>query len=366
MRILKGSVLFICCMLLSISCGDNTTDTGNDNYDRSALLANIADNIIIPSYQVHNDNVIRLDESFDAFKENSTIVNLASLRQSFITAYSSWQTVSMFQIGKSEEIDLRGYSNIFPTSPEKINDFALNGSYNLELPSTRDAQGFPALDYLLYGTGLSDEDVLEQLSDSNFMNYTEALIERLVELTNTVNEDWSTYRDVFANNDGTSATSSINKLVNDYLFYYEKFLRAGKVGIPAGVFSSSPLSDLVEAPYSAVYSKDLLLQALESAESFFEGKHTEGDAIGEGLVSYLDFLDTNTDGEKLSKKIMDQFDNARLSIQELNNDLSSQVEDDNMKMLSAYDELQKNVVYLKVDMLQALNIKVDYVDADGD
>jgi hypothetical protein len=35
-------------------------------------------------------------------------------------------------------------------------------------------------------------------------------------------------------------------------------------------------------------------------------------------------------------------------------------------MLQTYDELQKNVILLKVDMLQALNINVDYVDADGD
>ena len=35
-------------------------------------------------------------------------------------------------------------------------------------------------------------------------------------------------------------------------------------------------------------------------------------------------------------------------------------------MLQTYDELQKNVVNMKVDMLQALNIRVDYVDADGD
>ena len=35
-------------------------------------------------------------------------------------------------------------------------------------------------------------------------------------------------------------------------------------------------------------------------------------------------------------------------------------------MLIAYDVIQANVVFLKVDMLQVLNISVDYVDADGD
>ena len=35
-------------------------------------------------------------------------------------------------------------------------------------------------------------------------------------------------------------------------------------------------------------------------------------------------------------------------------------------MTEAYDALQLVVVALKVDMLQAFNVSVDYVDADGD
>ena len=35
-------------------------------------------------------------------------------------------------------------------------------------------------------------------------------------------------------------------------------------------------------------------------------------------------------------------------------------------MLKTYDVIQAGVVMLKVDMLQKLNISVDYVDADGD
>jgi hypothetical protein len=43
-----------------------------------------------------------------------------------------------------------------------------------------------------------------------------------------------------------------------------------------------------------------------------------------------------------------------------------QVVENNLSMLSTYDVIQANVVLLKVDMLQKLNINVDYADADGD
>ena len=46
--------------------------------------------------------------------------------------------------------------------------------------------------------------------------------------------------------------------------------------------------------------------------------------------------------------------------------MSGQIESDLIKVLKTYDEIQTAVVLLKVDMLQALNIAVDYADADGD
>jgi hypothetical protein len=35
-------------------------------------------------------------------------------------------------------------------------------------------------------------------------------------------------------------------------------------------------------------------------------------------------------------------------------------------MLLTYDAIQRTVTLLKVDMLQKLNVSVDYADADGD
>jgi hypothetical protein len=35
-------------------------------------------------------------------------------------------------------------------------------------------------------------------------------------------------------------------------------------------------------------------------------------------------------------------------------------------MILAYDALQQNVIYTKLDMMQALNITIDYIDSDGE
>ena len=94
--------------------------------------------------------------------------------------------------------------------------------------------------------------------------------------------------------------------------------------------------------------------------------HFDGQNSGISLNDYLDELNSIKDTEDLSVLINTQFDLARTKANNLSEDLGDQVETNNTLMLETFDELQKNVVYMKVDLFQALNVKIDYVDADGD
>ncbi len=369
MKALISSFLIVLLVLSTQSCGENDIseiDIPNDNFDRGALLTDIADNVIIPGYINYTTDLANLDLMANNFSTNPDAETLFQLKLEFKNAYLSWQSVSMFEIGKAEALALRNNTNIYPTNTSEIEENISTGEYNLALPSKIDEQGFPALDYLLYGVADTEEEIVKYHSENEkARNYLTDLTSRLVSLTNEVKEDWvGDYRAYFIENDGSSATSSLNKLVNDYIFYYEKFLRAGKIGIPAGVFSGNPLPNTAEGLYSEEYSKTLFLQGLNAASDFFVGASTNHDEIGESLKSYLDYLDP--DGNALSEKIITQFEEIKAKANELDDNFVTQIASDNTKMLETYDELQKNVILLKVDMLQALNIKVDFVDADGD
>ena len=68
----------------------------------------------------------------------------------------------------------------------------------------------------------------------------------------------------------------------------------------------------------------------------------------------------------MSTIINNQFNTVLEVNATLNNSFSTQVTSDNAKMILANDALQQNVIYTKLDMMQALNITIDYVDSDGD
>jgi len=193
------------------------------------------------------------------------------------------------------------------------------------------------------------------------------LVDRLFYLNQSILQDWeSNFKTTFINNSGSSATASTDKMVNDFLFYYEKFFRAGKIGIPAGVFSGNTLGHTVEAPFSGIYSKQLCLSAFDAIQNFFSGESFDGSSTGTSLKQYLQSVAEANNTEDIAQKIINQWQLAEEKILDLENNFKEQVETDHLKMLAAYDEIQKSVVTMKVDMMQALNIQIDYVDADGD
>lgn len=365
-------VLLLVITVFLFSCDSGSDESAGDNFDRGAMLANWADNIIIPAYANYEKELDALVSSVETFTADASESNLVSLRDKWQSAYLAWQWVSMFEIGRAEALSMQSYSNLYPTNPTEIEASITSGDYNLELPSRRDQQGFPAIDYLINGLGSTDADIVAFYTNiqtgSSYKTYLSDIVNRLHSMTTEVVEDWNNgYRDTFVNNDGSSATGAVNKVVNDYIYYFEKHLRASKIGIPAGVFSSnSPDPTDVEAFYNSDFSKALYEEALAASEAFFNGQHYGSATKGESFATYLEYLNSIKEGEDLVKLINDQFVTIEATGANLLDDFSEQVETNNTLMLNTYDELQKNVIYFKLDMLQALNIKVDYVDADGD
>ncbi|WBU89530.1 imelysin family protein [Cellulophaga omnivescoria] len=348
-----------------------TTNNGKDDFNRGELLANIADNIIIPAYEDLSTKLNNLEDEKNIFIASPSETNLVTLREKWLSAYKVWQSVEMYNIGKAEEINYGFQMNIYPTTVEDIESNVSSGTYDLTHPNNNDAVGFPALDYLLNGLANTDTEIVEKYTNTTsgdgYKNYMSDVVNQMNTLTNTVLNDWKNgFRDTFVASTENTATSSFNKLANDFVYYFEKGLRANKVGIPAGVFSTEPLPTKVEAFYSNENSKDLLVAALENIKNFINGKAYNSTATGVGFADYLDYLNNITQGEDLNVAINNKIDDASAKVLTLDASLSNQVETDNVKMTEAYDALQKVVVLIKVDMLQAFSVSVDYTDADGD
>ncbi len=371
---MKKNIAFLTLLILFFSCTktEDTQEEDTNKYNRTALLTNWADNIIIPSYANYQSKVQTVVADVNTFNTTPNVANLQTLRASWLEAYKAFQYVVPFNFGKAEAIYIKESANTYPTNASGIDTNISSGTYNLALNSQFDKQGFPALDYLINGLATADTEIVGFYStNSNATNYKQYLLavaNRLKTNVDAVVTDWNSgYKATYIANNGTSIISSVNITTNNFVKSLEKDIRTGKVGIPAGKFSAGvKFPEKVEAYYKNDLSKILLNEAVKASQDFFNGKHFASATTGESLKSYLDFLNTVRSRQKLSDIINNQFTTIFTANNTLSASFSSQVNTDNSKMLAAFDAMQQNVVYTKLDMMQALNISIDYVDSDGD
>lgn len=372
---MKKIVLFIALSLMVFSC--SSSDSNNDggsavSVDRSALLTHWADDIIIPSYQDYDSKLTSLQTSVQTFNAAPSETNLAAVRTNWLAAYQAYQYVALYAFGKAETIFLKESANTYPASASGIEQNITSGSYNLSLYAQYDKQGFPGLDYLINGTGSSDAAIVAVYSThanaSGYRQYLLEVVTRLKSTAETVLADWNNgYRNSYVSSTGTTVSSAVNKTTNNFVKSLEKDIRTAKLGIPSGEFSNGTVyPDKVEAYYKGDVSKLLLNTSLQASRDFFLGKSFGSNQKGAGLKSYLDAVGAVRNGQLLSDIIDNQYASVFTANAALNDNFAQQIVQDNAKMNTAYDVLQQLVIYTKLDMMQALNITIDYVDGDGD
>lgn len=359
-------------VIIACSSGDGGSESSGDGYNRTDLLTSWTDNIIIPSFENYQTKVTTLQSKVSDFNAAPSTAGLTEVRTAWLEAYKAFQYVSIFEIGKAEEISFVSFTNIYPTDATGIEANIAAGGYNLTSLTQISRQGFPAFDYMINGLGTDDTAIVGfYTTNSNAVKYKQYLTDlsaRLKSNADLLTNDWKgAYRNTFIASNGNTASSSVNRMVNIFVKNYEKNVRAGKVGIPAGVYSSgTTFAGKVEGYYKNDISKVLLNEGVKATQDFFNGKYFASATTSHGLKAYLDYLNVMKNGQKLSDIINNQFTTIFNTNAQLNDSFSEQVTLDNSKMITAFDQLQWNVVYFKTDMMPALNITVDYVDADGD
>ena len=375
---MKTLKIFISISILSIfiiSCSSSSDDEQSTipDFDRSMVLKNYADNIIIPRLNNFKSSVDYLKESGDAYVDSPDITTYTELHNSWLEAYINWQYVEMFNIGKAEEIMFFSKTNTYPVNEGRIQENINNQKTDLSNPNDWSCQGFPGLDYMIHGIANTENEIINQYIQNPLNGkYLKVVLNELNNNTDLVLDDWNTYRNTFVNSIENTATSAFNMLTNDFVYYFEKGLRTNKIGIPSGVFSNNPLSNKVEAYYSSKngiedVSRDLIENALNAVDLVFQGKSSNQSPVGPSFKTYLDFIKANNvSADDIGSIVVNKIQTANQKILDLNKNFINQVENDNGKMLAAFDALQTIVVNLKTDMLSLFNVAVDYTDADGD
>ena len=349
-------------LLWMASCSPDDGDTTPD-FDRGSVLADQANNIILPSFSELATTCESLDNSINALIANPSIINLEEARSNLFDARLAYQKCSPYSsFGPSNSYALRNELNTFPSDATLIEQNIASGEFVLGSISNLDAQGFPAIEYLLWGAN-NDAEILNALTnDSNRCDYLTSLSARCQEIASTVSDEWTSYSTMYIQQDGTDVGSSLGMVVNSLNLDFEKFIRDGKVGIPLGIRSlGNPLPSHVEAPYSG-NSKALLKASLEGLLLLIEG--SAGSSYS--LSTYMDHVGAQHSGTELSGVIRNHINDLMNQVNAIDRPLEAWLVEEAGAADQLYTDLQQLVVYLKVDMTSSLGILISYQDTDGD
>ncbi len=358
------TVLIVGFTLSSCNNKSNKKDDDNsDNFDRAAMLTDVADLLIIPNFETLQTEVNDLKTAIETFNTTSNEANLIATREAWVDAAMAHQHCSAFGFGPGKLL-LGPYASVlgvFPVNESAVEANIVDDSFDLPNSFSKDIRGFYAIEYLIYREGLSDADIVSSF-DADRKAYLLLIVNELKSTFDNIVAEWNgSYRADFIASTGTSAGSSLSLYYNDFVKDYEN-LKNFKLELPAGLTAGfeTPDPTLVEAYYSGI-SRDLIVEHFKSCTNIWSGTSKDGTNI-QGFEEYLAVL---VGGPELAT----QTNTTITQIEDLINALPAGKLSDNIAdpaIETLRDKLQDNTANFKSSLSSILGISITYSSGDGD
>lgn len=370
----------ILCLLVStiavfVACTKKSgSENNNDNFDQSAMLANMANNLIVPGYSDLATQSENLFVAINGFVADPSSANLTTVQDQFKSTYKSYIHVEPYDFGPANgTVMLNNSINYWPTKPALINS-EIAGSTTIGSDYVNglgaEKKGFPALGYLLFditnGNGAVIDSFTNSAAAARRKQYVVALARNIADNATAVYQEWNdTYADTFKKNTGTELNTSLSLLLNNFVINFETS-KNKRIGIPIGrkdnFTTTAPDPTAVELPYTD-FAKDMLAETAATLANLYMGK-AAGD--GPGFDDYAASL--NADGSALNDSIKAEFIKFQANITAIPSPMQASVVGDQTSgpVYDAWVESKKLLVLLKVDLAADLGILITFSDNDGD
>lgn len=357
-------VIFVLISFFGLSSCGNDTETKKTEFDRKELLANIATNLIIPSYQNLESNTNLLVEATQNFTQNPSVSTLEAAQSAWKSAYLSFQDANVYNFGAAQGTLGSLLENVgtFPVSTTKIENYITAGNSSLN-NFDRDSRGFLGVEYLLFDKE-NKTNIVSKYTDSKRKEYLLAVVQNIQTEVKKVNDSWKNgYKETFTNNIGTDAGSGVSILFNEWNKSFES-IKNFKLGLPLGRRAGQTQADpkLVEAYYSK--ESILFLKAhFSTIERIWYGKMLNGQD-GVGFEEYLMSIEG---GEAIVLETKAQLEEVEKVINLLpNENLQTQIISNPTAINNVLTEMQKLTRFFKSEMISLLGITITYDSGDGD
>jgi len=328
-----------------------------DTFDKAPLLANYADNLIIPIFKELEEQATEYLREVESFTTSPDSASLQLLQVRWFELSYIWQLAQAYNFGPALSSSSSLVENIgsWPVNTDQLSLQISSQDTSLQ-NFEGDTKGIYALEYLIWGDG-SLTALLNFYTGPNgtwARAYLRSVARDILVQTRTVREAWENgYRDSFVNDVSKEDGSSLSLLFNSFIQSYDR-LQVCKVSEP---LSRGPRQ--VEAYYSSS-SYELLYIHFDELIFLWRGTHYNPNhsdrSNGAGFREYLDAL---PGGAALVTSILDQVPEVQFAITEIQDaPFQHQVVTHKAGVETLNIELEKMGKFFKEDMPTLLDLAV--------
>lgn len=340
-------------LMLAAACGGDP--------DRPSVLADLADEIVIPAYEEFRADAGELSTATSRLCSDPSDGALSGARAALAEARGGWSYLGSMRVGPV--MDRRSWAVVrWPVAVAEIEDLIADSSIELDRDRLAnrigaDQRGLGAVEHLLYDSGApGTADVVAALDDPRRCAYLRGVTEVIAEEASVVAAGWASswdggepYREQFSEAGG----EGLDSVVNDVLFLLESITDL-ELGAALGAMGSAPRPEAIDEGPAGAGVEDLV-DRLDGARAVLIGG---GDQPESGLAPLL--------GEDLAGRLKDQFVTARAAAETLEPTLRAAVVHSPAAVAAARDAIKAIQITVATEVVGRLGVTIGFSDADGD
>jgi len=316
--------------ILLSACGSSSDDNSSFDFNADALITNTVSGVIVAGYEnldTQAGNLLAAVQTLQTKQQADTLTDadLIAAQDAWKAARQPWEQGESHIFGPVDSLEIDPHLDSWPLNTTdlqaEVTDAADGYTLQNVLDSNDEIQGFHAMEYLLFGDGVADNQKPASELTLGEINYLVALAEAFEKYTGDLYTAWNTNHDLDdAQSEAykTFLLETDNEVYSSQLAVMEELIDGmigivdevgnGKIADPFGSSVNEADTSKVESQYSWNSLTDFA-NNIKGVQNVYRGEF----ASDADVVGIIDFVAT-ADSE-LAQRVDDEIEAAIAAIE---------------------------------------------------
>lgn len=292
------------------ACG-SSSDSDTFDYDADAMISQTVNGVIVAGYEELDNKAQLLIESVNQLKAKHTANTLTdadvkAAQDAWKAAREPWEQGESHIFGPVDSLEIDPHLDSWPLNTNDLQaevDTAQAG-YDVEdvLSANDEIQGFHAMEYILFGNGVSDNEKAATEFSIGEINYLIALAQAFEKYTDDLFTAWNSNHNLddpqslafktfllAADNEIYSSQLAIIEELIDGMIGIVDEVGNGKIADPFGTSSQTADTSKVESQYSWNSLTDFA-NNIKGVQNIYRGEFSDSADV-EGIIDFVSAAD---------------------------------------------------------------------------